>query len=200
MKPIIFCTDMVRAIQDGRKTMTRWVIKVPPFPYSEVEDGGLMLCDKDGDWHDAVKCSPIQPGNILWVRETWMPETEQGIHTGGYIYKATDKPEPDGESPLRWRPSIHMPRAAARLFLRVTDVRVERVQDITDSDAKAEGCFPGMQLAGPNSSPAHTARQGFMWLWQRLNDKRGYGWIANPWVWVIEFERCEEPQEDTCTR
>lgn len=132
-----------------------------------------------------VKLS-YQPGDILWVRETWMPETEQGICTGGYIYKASDNPEADGDCPLKWRPSIHMPRKVARIFLKVTNVRVERLQEITEEDAIREGCIA---LKDKNEITSISAKERFHALWDGIYLKQGYGWDANPWVWVYEFER-----------
>lgn len=153
IKPILFSTDMVSAILDGRKTMTRRPVtgnrgkdymnapsRTNLFSKIEKVYGTWMGLSREGIpfINDPIK-QPYKVGDVCWVRETWMPETEQGIPTGSYIYKATDKPEPDGDKPLKWRPSIHMPKEAARIFLRVTDVRVERVQDISAEDVAAEG-------------------------------------------------------------
>ena len=192
MKPILFNTEMVRAILDGRKTQTRRVIKsldglsfyrAEPsedayealgkwdFFYGWLE-GGVMF-----DACASVK-APYSIGDILWVRETW-----NGDWCDHYIYKA------DGGSAVsagydkepRWHPSIHMPRDAARIFLRVTDVRVERLQDIDDDGVVAEGLEIGAQIDE---------------LWNRTLSKSSramFGWDANPWVWVIEFERCNKP-------
>lgn len=94
-----------------------------------------------------------------------------------------------------WRPNENMPREAARIFLRVTDVRVERLQNITEEQAQKEGFYRGWKLT-EKSTPALTAKQAFMWVWDgiiKLASRAIYGWIANPWVWVIEFERCEKP-------
>ena len=117
-----------------------------------------------------------------------MPETEQGIHTGGYIYKASDKPEPDGDIPLRWRPSIYMPKKFSRLWLLVKDVRVERVQDIALHLHVAQ---PAEIKAIKSEGVASGRWDEFAELWNSINAKRGYGWDANPWVWVVEFERVE---------
>lgn len=128
-----------------------------------------------------------QPGDILYVRETWAEGAD------GYEYK-TDHKDSDGWG---WRPSIHMPRAAARIFLRVTGVRVERLWDITEEQAKAEGFYKGWAPT-KTASMSSTAKQAFMWTWDstiKRADQVRYGWGANPWVWVIEFERCEKPEE-----
>ena len=176
--------------------------------------------------------SPYQRGDILWVRETWQqlaPWTDNGCGLDWdkmqYYYAADGNPgiemTDDNGFPLesfRWRPSIHMPKAAARIFLRVTDVRAERVQDITEENALKEGVpseFPmdeaycpvcmGEGLVGAvhpaslgfmeiDCPHCETAKQRFGNLWQRLNAKRGYGWDANPWVWAYTFERIATPE------
>ena len=201
-RPILFSGPMVQAILDGRKTMTRRVCKYQPSV--SVRKAGSMWGIKGGDalWHfghKIVSCPYGQPGDRLWVRETWMPFTEQGCPVGATIYRATDHPEPDGDSPLRWKPSIFMPRWASRITLEITAVRVERVQDISEKDAKAEGCGGYVGGEGPMSEsvlaiePGYNHpnffRDGFAYLWDSLNAKRGYGWDANPWVWVISFKR-----------
>ena len=185
MKPIIFSTEMVRAILDGRKTQTRRVIKPQP---ESMKDGKLPKC-------------PYQPGDILWVRETWYyeehmheltagdPDLPSGRYKHRYICKASDPDYPVGNK--GWRPSIHMPREAARLFLLVKAVRVERLQEITEEDVLAEGC--GLASWTQDDWPK-TA--GFAQLWDSLNAKRGYGWKNNDWVWVIEFERTEATTDE----
>lgn len=190
MKPILFNTQMVRAILDGKKTMTRRVIK--PLPDGEVtySSGGYGICKHYG-MH--IIPSPYYSGDILWVRETWQ-KLHDWLPSGGlseegrYFYYADGQPDcqmtdGDGFSLERflWRPSIHMPREAARIFLRVTNVRAERVQDITETDALLEGCLPHKYGALGYFKP----------LWDDINYVRGYGWDINPWVWVISFERCE---------
>lgn len=210
IRPILFNGDMVRAILDGRKTCTRRVIKpqweeCPHCKYVHNE----YIYDKLAQNVYCARCgyplvperrAPYQPGDILYVRETWcgwyLPLV--GMH---YRYRAT---EPDGNkrptSPeydcdvekISWHPSIHMPKEAARIWLKVTDVRVERLQNITETQAQAEGCDSGL-LTG-----ACTARGQFEYLWNstiKKSDLDRYGWNASPWVWVIEFERCEKPEE-----
>lgn len=196
MKPILFNTEMVRAILDGRKTQTRRVVKsldrlsfyrAEPsedayealgkwdFFYGWLE-GGVMF-----DACASVK-APYSIGDILWVRETWN-HVKFGLGDWHYEYRA-DYDETSkwrNGSFAQWRPSIHMPRDAARIFLRVTDVRVERLQDIDDDGVVAEGLEIGAQIDE---------------LWNRTLSKSSramFGWDANPWVWVIEFERCNKP-------
>lgn len=182
-KPILFNTEMVRAILDGRKTQTRRLVKNIPLqePYFEVVDGTPYACDGDGEWHPAVEFSPIQKGDVLYVRETWAKVP--GVPP--YIYKATF-----GAGEKKWRPSIHMPKEAARLFLRVTWVRCERLQDMIPEDCANDGGFEPEAIKAVGIAPL------FGTLWDstlRKDVLAKYGWAANPWVWVIEFERCEKP-------
>ena len=203
IKPILFNTEMVRAILSGRKTVTRRVVKPQPNGTFDQHWGGFY---KDDEW--ILLKAPYRPGDILYVRETWQfgaAMDENGFYSEEwqYYYAADGDPfqiweDGDGieHDHMIWRPSIHMPREAARIFLRVTDVRVERLQEIDEDGAIAEGLYKGWRLT-QTSTLAATARQAFMWLWQRLTRKAPVwqGWAANPWVWVIEFERCEPPKE-----
>lgn len=196
-KPILFNTEMVMAILDGRKTQTRRVA----FPERDLREFRNQMYP-DGWWYrgrvfqnfksflydpNVPKCK-YWPGNVLWVRETWaeMPY--------GYVYRADDE-EPEGWDPDdRWCPSIHMPREAARIFLKVTDVRLERLQDIDDEGAKAEGANFG---AGVAEKMRRSAIERFAEIWDstiKPSDRERYGWDANPWVWVIKFKRIEEPE------
>lgn len=198
IKPMLFSTDMVRAILEDRKTVTRRVVKPQP-------DGRPVPMTKDSCWPgyfaiqgtEKVVRLPYQPGDILWVRETWaeMPY--------GFVYRV-DGEEPDGwDCDDRWRPSIHMPRGAARIFLRVTGVRVERLQEITEDGAKAEGAEKSYPYTDPETGKTvfvldekGTYRSGFSQIWDRTikqKDRLSYCWESTPWVWVIEFERCEKP-------
>lgn len=175
-------TEMVRAIQNGTKTVTRRVIKPQPYLVKQdenvscwcghfVSESGKVLVDKP----------PYRTGDILYVRETW------NRLLGDWLYKADQKP--GMKNPGKWRPSIHMPREAARIFLRVTNVRVERLQDITAEAAEKEGCNDYTSTAC-----------GFADVWDstiKPADRDLYGWNANPWVWVIEFEQCEKPREES---
>ena len=201
MKPILFNTDMVRAILEGRKTVTRRVVKFKPGLNPQwtgyIPDGQVLY----GSNNIPASKSPYQPGDILYVRETWTRSM-----AGTYLYKATDTPIILD----RWRPSIHMPKEAARLFLRVTDVRAERLQAITIEDIQKEGLMrENVRSSGCTCAWATDGcmdeqcsnRDSYEWLcwatpFQRLwdstvkaTDRDQYGWSANPWVWVIEFER-----------
>lgn len=195
--PILFSTPMVKAILEGRKTQTRRVVKWKPYHEGEkinfnfsgmslgqymtgVPESGYVLYSRGhgGTWNQKTKpihCPYGEPGDILWVRETWAPA--RGVVAPGYLYKSIDN-----LNDVKWKPSIHMPRKAARIFLKVKDVRVERLQDITGEDAQAEGVKPSI-------FPYQPLKPMFEKLWNDINAKRGYGWDANPWVWVIEFER-----------
>lgn len=173
MKPILFNTEMVRAILDGRKTVTRRVIHIPNYGYFMTEPPRVV--------------SRYQTGDILYVRETYSKDV------GRYMYKANyidnEKFYRDGkEVSIKWHPSIHMPREAARLFLRVLRVRAERLQEITGAECVREG-IPQESLK--EVGEAFTVGQYFD-LWDstvKPSDRALYGWDANPWVWVIDFER-----------
>lgn len=204
--PILFNTDMVRAILDGRKTVTRRVIKpqLPNYCSSCLHRHDEFIYD---DLAENVYCAlcgepivpeikaPYHPGDILYVRETW----GKGYLEGTYIYKADDKlaelPEFKESSKRIYRPSIHMPKEAVRIWLKVTDVRVERLQDMTYIDFIREGIVVETHGVGVQ----HIAEQKFRKIWDstiKKSDLDCCGWDANPWVWVIEFERCEKPKED----
>lgn len=208
-KPIIFSTPMVKAILEGRKTQTRRVVKPQP-EFAQIyrykgkalyEGENRTWCWKNhvspDTWHEIdwlLQFAPYQPGDILWVRETvWQrlypyPESEEAFYWGSdFKYVATDE-KPDTGLWVK-RPAIHMPRKAARIFLLVKSVRVERVQDITDKDARAEGV-----IGIPRSRELYQTDDYiymFKHLWDSINAKREYSWNVNPWVWVIEFERME---------
>lgn len=211
MKPILFNTEMVWAILKGCKTVTRRLVKPQPWCDSPKDCGCTLWDHGKVDAACPIHCVsvpdvPYHPGDILWVRETWcrwyLPHGEWQ-----YRYKATDPngnmtptgPEYDDEWEVRpWRPSIHMPKEAARLFLRVTEVRVERLQDITTEQALSEGAwttenacpFSVRQAEHPNAKSK--AISAFAHLWDgtiKPADLPLYGWETNPWVWVIEFER-----------
>ena len=179
MKPILFNTKMVRAILDGRKTQTRRIIK--PKPTNPRWNNVGWLGWDDG--HGYRMKPPCEAGDILWVRETWN-HVKFGLGDWHYEYRADydDPSKWSNRSFAQWRPSIHMPRDAARIFLRVTDVRVERLQDIDDDGVVAEGLEIGAK---------------FDELWNRTlskSDRAKFGWAANPWVWAIKFERCDKPE------
>ena len=247
MKPILFNANMVRAILDGRKTVTRRIVKLK---YSNThlemrtdkygarlielqneEPGVTTIKNPDGTTTHTLLSArvchpPYRPGDILYVRETWA-ENPHPWDGAKYVYRASIHPA--DYDLYKWLPSIHMPREAARIFLRVTDVRVERVQQITDEQATVEGIrFTDFGMYQPSwkasldggktfhpAKPIHhpgyhakdvfkpeqcfpTARGAFANLWDstiKPADRERYGWAANPWVWVIEFERCEKQEE-----
>lgn len=185
------------AILDGRKTMARRVIQ--PQPSWEV---GIDI----PQW--PIVCPYGQPGDRLWVRETW---NAWGIydhvapkdlpHDTGIAY-AADMSDPHGEACGKLRPSIHMPRWASRITLEVTSVRVERVQDISIDDAREEGVSYvaagdyDFDIYKPNGEfDRHPYIMNFHRLWDSINAKRGYFWDANPWVWVVEFKRVAAAKE-----
>ena len=198
-KPVLFSTDMVRAILDGRKTQTRRVVK--PQPSAGVRKSVFIKSGLEDGHGREIKTS-YQPGDILYVRETWamLNLDYHPINVGNpdypviYVYKADHETGNDGPDRIKWRPSIHMPREAARIFLKVIDVRVERLQDVTPEDIAAEG-LPSFIIPPGHEHYKNVCGEnwlGFDWyikLWNNIYAKRGYGWKVNPWVWVIEFER-----------
>ena len=194
MKPILFSTPMVRAILDGRKTQTRRVIKIDDAPenWKKSIAGTSIVRTSPYD----AKLSRYAPGDILWVRETWTPFCVNKTSCRNsilahpdYCYKATVDKDCVDKLGCKWRPSIHMPRAAARIFLRVTNVRAERLQEISEANAIKEGLIRTIL----DGAVFISAKGHFRVLWDSLNAKSGYGWDTNPWVWVIGFERCEKP-------
>ena len=213
IKPILFNTEMVRAILDGRKTCTRRVIKsqweeCPTCKYVHNE----YIYDKMAENVYCARCgyplkpkrrSPYQIGDILYVRETWdcYPEYEDENAPGIYYYKADGDLRPEEYRNIGWLSPVHMPKEAARIWLKVTDVRVERLQDITEDGAEAEGAIDNRGfIHSPKNEydRIYTAREHFIGIWDRTikkSDLDRYGWDASPYVWVIEFERCEKPQE-----
>jgi hypothetical protein len=181
--PILFSAPMVRAILDGRKTQTRRVVK--PQPVNVLFHKGQWIeapCDLVEN-ETVLHCPYGQPGDRLWVRETWAHETDFGTFTGGFVYRADgDKRERECGPTDRWRPSIHMPRLVSRITLEITDVRVERIKDISGIDAIAEG----IQAVSKYGSEADVS--DFAELWDKINGKK-YPWESNPFVWRIEFKR-----------
>lgn len=195
IKPILFNTEMVRAILDGRKSCTRRICKdaneytVPDMDFYNADRRTYAVhnfVDKEHteQLSTAERTCPICTGDILYVRETWKEAPK-----GYYYYE--DWQRNDIADITKWKPSIHMPKEAARIWLKVMNVRVERLQEITEVQAQAEGCNSGL-LTG-----ACTARGQFEDLWNstvKKSDIDRYGWDANSYVWVIEFERCEKPK------
>mgnify|MGYP002761507831 CR=1 FL=1 len=242
IKPILFNTEMVRVILDGRKSCTRRIVKgfIPndaKWGYTVFTPKGCISCRgtfADGYGEKFFKL-PYQPEDTLYVRETWErfecwncdgdergncpKEPKKGVldkTCGCYMYRATDEIRGDA----KWHPSIHMPKEATRIWLKVTDVRVERLQEITEVQSQAEG-IRGYSKDGNLYKYAvtddwwidfhnkhrksflgtwwqdmpRTAKDAFSYLWNstiKPSDLDRYGWGANPWVWVIEFERAKE--------
>lgn len=233
-KPILFNAEMVRAILGGRKSCTRRIIKQQPkgfFSAFEVSEEPLYIYDTDGNQEKITP--PYQPGDILYVRETfaWQPcwdcgmdceqggcehEAERRLHDekkehGCYMYRASyeDNEYPSADT---WHPSIHMKKDIARIWLKVTDVRVERLQEMKPVDVIKEGAYPdcwdclntyeesGSQCCYGTEEQCSQC-DGVMMEWEKLwnstikkTDLDRYSWDANPWVWVIEFERCKKPK------
>ena len=216
IKPILFNTDEVKAILDGRKTVTRKIVKCKySNTHLEIFNNkyGSRLIELQNDiegetygknengvtWHNPLACrevereyAPYKIGDILWVRETfcdcipyfgYLPDIQR------YVYK-TNETQASMESRksygIVWTPSIHMPKAAARIFLRVNDVKVERLQDITNEQARNEG------ISYPEGLNNWVSSFHISWDSTVKNDSEK--WSANPWVWVISFERCEKPE------
>ncbi|HSH36212.1 hypothetical protein [Schnuerera sp.] len=209
-KPILFSTEMVKAILEGRKSCTRRAIKLDlGLADTDKNDSSyLKIPDKDGDYHDAKDLCRYQPGDILYVRETWQTGYKGNVDENGdglleYLYRADGDDISVGYSNGKWKPSIHMPKKAARIFLKVTDIRVERLQDITSEQAKNEGVDLSSGTPFPKSTArdCHGAKNGlsmyqsrFVILWDSTMKKQDldkYSWESNPFVWVIEFERVE---------
>lgn len=230
-KPILFNTEMVRALLDGRKSCTRRLVKPQPQGYFEVSEEPLYIYDTDGKQGKITP--PYQPGDILYVRETfaWQPcwdcgmdaeqggcehEAERRLHDkkkehGCYMYRASceDNEYPSADT---WHPSIHMKKDIARIWLKVTDVRVKRLQEMKPVDVIKEGAYPdcwdclntyeesGSQCCYGTEEQCSQC-DGVMMEWEKLwnstikkTDLDRYSWDANPWVWVIKFERCEKPE------
>lgn len=260
-RPILFSSEMVKAILDGRKTQTRRVVKPQPvlspngawWHWPRLAGIASWTADRRPSRHSFMseaifeKCPYGQPGDRLWVRETfviqsnyevehdppfndgrpfrWYEDDERGECWEQCHYRATD-PTPElayphvDEPTCRWKPSIFMPRWASRILLEIVDVRVERVQSISEADAVAEGIEPlftseqvatvvgldvyrdkpmpwknylwhGHGIGDEGYSSATDARDSYRTLWDSINAKRGYGWDSNPWVWAVTFKRVE---------
>ena len=201
-RPILFSTPMVQAILDGRKTVTRRMVR---FPYSndalkfDCSTNRITWAGFNGNtqitpWQD---CQYGKPGDVLWVRETFAPYVidnydDKGNDKYTWLFKADGQESQwilDGMEDATWKPSIHMPKAACRIFLEVVSVKVERLQDITEGDCVREGIKKESENGYPSALPQ------FEHLWQLINGSDS--WDANPWVWVVEFKRIEKPYSAT---
>ena len=227
--PILFNTEMVKTILDGRKTCTRRLVKFLPGEnphWTGYIKDGLMLYN--GKNEPCIRKAPCHLGDVLYVRETWqkawlVDEFDHIIDgTEKYYYAAgpeapcfdfwVDPETGEHKDHMPWKPSIHMPKEAARIWLRVTDVRVERLQEIAEDQTEEEGFLfapPCLHLTGENycdidgpcTSKVKYCDMGAGELFGKVlwnstikkTDLDRYGWDANPYVWVIEFERCEKP-------
>ena len=212
--PILFSGEMVRAVLEGHKTQTRRIGRMPILHYWP--DTQTMLVKRNKFWEEAILKYPEEyapygiPGDRLWLRETFVLEDTDEVPTNGRPYCETEEPgefgsylvphyratEPEPhivpldlsdsyDDRTRWCPSIHMPRWASRITLEVTDVRVERVSDISLAGVHAEG-------KPENIWPTELEFTWFRQLWNSIYAKRGLGWDANPWVWVVEFRHTKE--------
>lgn len=199
IKPILFNTEMVRAILEGRKSCTRRLVKPQPdekhtYPLGFVTDStekkevgcfGFAANEYGGSIQYVKPPYRYAPGDILYVRETWKKAPK-----GYYYYE--DWQRNDIADVTKWKPSIYMPKEAARIWLKVTDVRVERLQEITIDGIRNEG----LSSMAVHAGDMEIAMEEWKSLWNstiKKPDINHYGWDANPWVWVIEFERCEKP-------
>ena len=222
--PILFNTEMVRAILEGRKSCTRRMVKPQPdekhiYPLGYVTDStekknvgcfGFGIDEYGGSIQYAKP--PYLGGDIIYIRETWTEECGKYYYradydsdyldpcetlSGGYSASCRNHPGCDGcmatSTRIHWHPSIHMPKEAARIWLNVTDVRVERLQEIASEQISREG----VEVEYPHVLNGEEKRYAFSTLWNstiKKTDLDRYGWDANPFVWVIEFERCEKPE------
>lgn len=199
IKPILFNTEMVRAILDGRKTCTRRIVRPPYFVDGDENDKRSLITLRTATKNSSLyrqigqmpyPDAPYRMCDILYVRETWMD------YAGLTMYKADCdiyRLDSLNLAGFGWKPSIHMPKEAARIWLKVTDVRVERLQEITLEQI----CREGVEIEYPYVLNGEEKIYAFSNLWNstiKKSDLDRYGWDANPWVWVIEFERCEKPE------
>lgn len=217
-RPILMSAPMVRAILAGTKTQTRRIVK--PQPTGFIGGPGVIMPngapaalipmdDTVAPFGRQIVCPYGQPGDRLWVRETWQGPLFHGEHGDvdrrtiqnpkHCVYAADGGPAPefmdaDDNLQCRWRPSIHMPRWASRVTLEITGLRVERLQDISEADAKAEGVEPkwepgcsGRLMEAFSGFSFRPAASAYADLWEQINGPEA--WAANPWVWVVEFTR-----------
>lgn len=203
IKPILFNTDMVRAILDDRKGITRRIVKGfisddAIWGYTAFTPKGCISCRGTftGGYGEKFFKLPCEPGDIIYIRETWCLRYDGEK----YFYKA-DKNTPREEKRLidydyvSWHPSIHMPKEAARIWLKVKAVRVERLQCMSWDDICNEGVIPDSDIRDEFSFKMLQNKFKNLWNYTiKKSDIDRYGWDANPWVWVIGFERCEKPE------
>ena len=191
-RPIIFSGDMVNAILAGNKTQTRRVIKPQPWLIDPAEKEYHKWECYDGKNYYLIECPYGQPGDRPWVRETfgYITLAENEVFTARRpdgcpvrIYYKSEANREGWVDMVPWTPSVFMPRWASRIMLEIVSIRVERLQDISEADAFAEGISGGDWLGDPVGE--------FKKLWNSINEKRGFGWETNCWVWVIGFKKLE---------
>ena len=205
-KPILFNEPMVRAILHGKKHATRRPVigkfdcRIRQFHHLEYCPDpriGLQAYfqTEDGERLDGIR-APFFPGDHLWVRETWAANVPGCETQGGYSYRVDHSGLNDGPYRIKWKPSIHMPRAASRLTLEITKIEVERLQNLTDEDAWDEGAdeldgrFSDADICATAKKyglMAEDVTTTFVHLWDGLYARQGLGWAENPWVWVVRF-------------
>lgn len=209
-RPILFSTPMVQAILCGRKTQTRRIALRGFDEANPNHPPHSPFLRRDGYWqwltgradvayeHNSKKCPYGIPGDVLWVRETWFNNAAFGAPL--YVYRADGefddqfpRHKEGGVGPFKWKPSIFMPREACRIKLLIKDVRIERLQDISEEDAKAEGIYSEWDGSAywyknyeSNLLIRQNPKKSFQSLWQSINGPES--WNENPWVWVVEFE------------
>jgi len=201
-RPILFSTEMVRQILLGNKTMTRRIVKKQPADWQTIynfNDGTYARVGVDFESHP-FKCPYGKVGDLLWVRETWQRHCDGDDSFIEWLYKADDRDLSDwvcietGKVGIKWKPSIFMPRAASRITLEITNIRVERLQGISEDDAEKEGVENEFRVYKPEysmlgHSGGSTYRAGFQTLWNKINGKNS--WSENPFVFVIEFKKLQ---------
>ena len=192
--PRLFTGDMVRALLDGRKTATRWPLRKQPVEDVSHRAGKWVWEDVAGN----VFRAPVRPGDVIWARETWARVSIPNGTCARELVTVYAADNPHGLLwPSRWKPNIHMPRRYARIFLRVTQFSLMRVQDISEKEAQSEGVCPAFSHPGwdgVTSQPSY--RWGFWSLWDDLYAARGLGWDVNPWVWAATFHRISKAEAE----
>ena len=197
-RPILFSAPMVRAILDGRKTVTRRIVKLTEFGPSDTPGYDWHFRDRRALWNDVSTARLVErwchygaPGDRLYVRETW----RRSFGASKEIHYAADFDEYTRREKGPWKPGIHLPRALSRITLEVVSVRVERLQEITGTDARAEGitCQAHDPMGLPCGEDCHAAVGAYAELWDHINAERAT-WESNPWVWRVEFKREEAPR------
>lgn len=206
-KPILFSGPMVQAILEGRKTVTRRTIKSKhESGIYRISNAGRDLNEcgyyhgripESLDWDERTVGNIVCPygriGDIIWVRETWQQTYNDRSGKWEFIYRADGGTWSDDDGPVKWKPSIFMKEEACRIYLKITDIHVERLQDITEEQAKAEGApYKNDSFTYDGEHCRGSYKNGFRSLWKDINGAES--WEANPFVWAVSFERTEKPQ------